>query len=328
MLAAITGFFAAHWVDLFLIVVLAYYAIDGYFRGFILLGLETCGFVLALVLALLGYRFGALILSEQFGIPDMFASAAAFFTLWAAVDLLWPYAVKRLYTRVSEKTKHAEWNSWAGILPGLLNGGLLFSVLLSILLALPVPASLKEQVDTSVVARPLIASASALDRLFHPVFGPLAERGLNLLTVPAESGETLDLKFTVHDGTIDPESEQALFAKVNEARAEAGLKPLRWSDALSDVGRMHSDDMFSRGYFSHVDPDGRSPSDRVEAAGIDYLIVGENLALAPTVSSAHEGLMNSPGHRANILEPSFGSIGIGVIDGGVYGKMFTQVFKD
>jgi uncharacterized protein YkwD len=52
------------------------------------------------------------------------------------------------------------------------------------------------------------------------------------------------------------------------------------------------------------------------------------LALAPTLATAHTGLMNSEGHRANILEPKFKRVGIGVIDNGVYGKMFVQVFTD
>ena len=61
---------------------------------------------------------------------------------------------------------------------------------------------------------------------------------------------------------------------------------------------------------------------------IKFISAGENLAYAPTVEIAHQGLMNSPGHRENILRPSFGRVGIGVIDGGVYGKMFTQDFAD
>ena len=52
------------------------------------------------------------------------------------------------------------------------------------------------------------------------------------------------------------------------------------------------------------------------------------MALAPNVDRAHTGLMNSEGHKRNILDPAFGKIGIGVVDGGVYGKMFTQVFTE
>ncbi|MEO5953203.1 MAG: CAP domain-containing protein, partial [Chloroflexia bacterium] len=67
---------------------------------------------------------------------------------------------------------------------------------------------------------------------------------------------------------------------------------------------------------------------RMDTAGITYRTAGENLALAPSLDIAHEGLMNSPGHRANILNADFGRVGIGVLDGGVYGKMFVQEFRD
>ena len=63
-------------------------------------------------------------------------------------------------------------------------------------------------------------------------------------------------------------------------------------------------------------------------AGVEFFIVGENLAFAPTLEIAHDGLMQSPGHRKNILEEEFERVGIGVIDGGSYGRMFVQVFAD
>lgn len=66
----------------------------------------------------------------------------------------------------------------------------------------------------------------------------------------------------------------------------------------------------------------------MENAGIKFVAAGENLALAPSTELAMEGLMNSPGHRANILSPQFGKIGIGAMQGGIYGLMFTQEFTD
>ena len=60
------------------------------------------------------------------------------------------------------------------------------------------------------------------------------------------------------------------------------------------------------------------PFDRMRDAGIVFGTAGENLALAPTLDIAHDGLMNSPGHRANILGTQFRKVGIGVLDGGVY----------
>ena len=86
--------------------------------------------------------------------------------------------------------------------------------------------------------------------------------------------------------------------------------------------------MFNKSYFSHYTPDGKSPFDRMKAAGVQYLTAGENLAYAPNVEIAHQGLMNSPGHRENILRPEFGKLGVGVIDGGLSGEMFCQEFSD
>jgi uncharacterized protein YkwD len=71
--------------------------------------------------------------------------------------------------------------------------------------------------------------------------------------------------------------------------------------------------MMKRDYFAHEDPMGRTVADRVGKARIFYLVVGENLAFAPNLAIAHRGLMESPGHRANILRPNFGHLGIGII---------------
>ena len=115
---------------------------------------------------------------------------------------------------------------------------------------------------------------------------------------------------------------------VNRERAAAGLAPLAPDPELTEVARAHSTDMFARGYFSHITPEGRSPFDRMNAAGVKYQTAGENLALAPTLPIAHNGLMNSPGHRANILRPEFGRVGIGIMDGGARGLMVTQNFRN
>ena len=97
---------------------------------------------------------------------------------------------------------------------------------------------------------------------------------------------------------------------------------------IRDVARAYSVTMFQQGYFAHLGQDGSSPFDRMRAGGVNFRAAGENLALAPTVQVAHDGLMNSPGHRANILNGRYRRIGIGVADGGMHGKMYTQNFAD
>jgi uncharacterized protein YkwD len=66
----------------------------------------------------------------------------------------------------------------------------------------------------------------------------------------------------------------------------------------------------------------------MHASDIHFLTAGENIALAQSLSIAHNGLMNSPGHRANILNPAFGHVGIGILDGGMFGLMISQEFSN
>jgi len=86
--------------------------------------------------------------------------------------------------------------------------------------------------------------------------------------------------------------------------------------------------MFERGYFSHYTPEGKDPFDRMKDANVQFLAAGENLALGQTLLICHQGLMNSPGHRANILRPNYNRVGIGILDGGFHGLMVSQEFRD
>lgn len=84
--------------------------------------------------------------------------------------------------------------------------------------------------------------------------------------------------------------------------------------------------MITNNYFGHTSPVYGTPFDMMKAQGITYHAAGENLAGDQTVLSAHTNLMNSAGHRANILSTNYTKIGIGIVKGGPYGYMFTQEF--
>ncbi|MBS4031894.1 MAG: LysM peptidoglycan-binding domain-containing protein [Clostridiales bacterium] len=122
------------------------------------------------------------------------------------------------------------------------------------------------------------------------------------------------------------QAEQQMLNLVNYERTSRGLRPLQADMELTRLARLKSQDMINLNYFAHQSPTYGSPFDMMRAAGVTYRTAGENLAGAPTVERAHTGLMNSPGHRANILNPNFTHIGIGAITGGRYGMMFTQMF--
>ncbi len=163
------------------------------------------------------------------------------------------------------------------------------------------------------------------------VFGsPAGEKNLSLDNAPAESRivESAALPFRPEKLVPDKAGEREIFAMVNAERKKAGLQELVWDEEMAEVARAHSLDMWRRQYFAHDTPEGETPLERLLGDEIVLEKAGENLALARTIARAHKGLMNSPGHRRNILDPAFGRIGIGVIDGGKYGKMVTQNFAD
>jgi uncharacterized YkwD family protein len=122
------------------------------------------------------------------------------------------------------------------------------------------------------------------------------------------------------------DTEQQMLQLVNQARAQNNLPALKIDMEVTNVARIKSQDMIDNNYFSHNSPKYGSPFDMMKSFGVDYVSAGENIAGNQDVQSAHNALMNSPGHRKNILSPDFTHIGIGIKKGGSYGNMFTQMF--
>lgn len=122
------------------------------------------------------------------------------------------------------------------------------------------------------------------------------------------------------------EAEQQMLQLVNQARAENNVPPLKSDSELANVARIKSQDMIDNNYFSHNSPTYGSPFDMMKDFDINYVQAGENIAGNQDVQKAHDALMNSPGHRKNILSTDFTHIGIGIKSGGQYGNMYTQMF--
>jgi uncharacterized protein YkwD len=112
--------------------------------------------------------------------------------------------------------------------------------------------------------------------------------------------------------------ELAAEASTNRARGNGNLQPLRHNDTLKRIAEAYARQMAAGTFFSHVDPQGKSISDRAQQGGYDYREIGENLAkllihdAQNVVSYAVDGWMSSPGHRANIMNADYDEIGIGV----------------
>ncbi|WP_239329435.1 CAP domain-containing protein [Frankia sp. CiP3] len=113
----------------------------------------------------------------------------------------------------------------------------------------------------------------------------------------------------------------------NTERAKAGCAPLTVDSRLTAAAQAHSDDMATHNYFSHTSQDGRTPFQRMAAAGYQFSIAAENIAAGQrTPAEVMTGWMNSAGHRENILNCSLKQIGVGYGVGGSYGMYWTQDF--
>ena len=316
-------------IDILLVVVVLLSVFGGYRRGLILGVLDLAGLVLSL---LAGLRFyppvAAWLTVHSHSLPQIWSRPLAFISIAiivrVAVHLLGNAILKRLPKDIHQRLL----NRLLGIIPGFANGLITAAMVSAMLLAIPLNEGLRERARTSVSVNRLAVYTEQLEAVLHPVFGEAIAETLNLLTIHPESNERVTLPYTVAAPRRRPELEARMLELVNGERVAAGLRPLTADPELAQVAEQHSADMFERGYFAHVTPDGRDPFERMREANVRFLSAGENLALAPTLQIAHSGLMHSPGHRANILQKDFGRVGIGILDGGIHGLMVTQDFRN
>lgn len=114
----------------------------------------------------------------------------------------------------------------------------------------------------------------------------------------------------------------------NSDRAVAGVSSLAWSKTLEDAARMKAEDMVASGYFAHTSPAGVSPWFWFNQAKYSFIYAGENLAIDFTESEkVEQAWLNSPTHRANVLNENFTEMGIVALDGNFSGRNTTFVVE-
>jgi uncharacterized protein YkwD len=263
------------------------------------------------------------------GWDEVWDRPVAFLIAATAAGLLVQLVGHLLLGRLPEGTHERRANKVLGTLPGLASGLVAAAITASLLLTVPLPEGARESLRQSALANRLAGQTERLELALRSVFTDAVAQTLNRLMTPRPgSDERVELPFKLEVKKTRPDLEAQMLVLVNRERAAAGLRPLAPDPEMTEVARRHSADMFARGYFAHVSPDGLDPFDRMRRSGVSFRAAGENLALAPTVRVAHTGLMNSPGHRANILRPAFGRLGIGIVDGGYRGIMVSQEFRN
>lgn len=315
-------------IDLLLIAIVLAGALAGWWRGFVFAALDLLTLAASLAAAFVGYRHVTEWVSSAAPSLGVWAAPLAFVGIFLLVHFVLATVVLRFTLHLPRHVHVNVLNRLLGIAPGVVNGAMYAVVAAVLLLTLPLGARINTWAHESGLAGRFSAPAEWVEVRLGPVFEPAVQKLADMLTVQPESRDTIALRFKVNKAEPRPDLETQMLELVNAERRSAGLKPVRADPILAQVARSHSRDMFSRGYFSHFTPEGKDLGDRLQQARIGYLSAGENLALAPTLNTAHNGLMRSPGHRANILRPQFGRLGIGILDAGAHGLMVTQAFRN
>lgn len=316
------------FVNLVILSVIVGGAIIGYRHGLILVAGQLLILLVALAAAFLLYHpVSTWIVANGWTIPTV-ADVTAAMGIVLFLQILSLPLLRFFVAYFPEGTLGNRLNAAGG---GILNGlktTVFVTLGLIVGLALPLSAEQKTALSSPAIPKYLLAQSGAWQQQISGLLGRRITDTVNFLTVKPESEESVPLGFTTTNVREDPASEAEMLALLNKERAKQGLRELVPDEKLREAARLHAKDMLARGYFAHITPEGKDPFERLAELEFSYLAAGENLALAPTLNMAHNGLMNSPGHRANMLSRDFGRAGIGVIDAGRYGKMWVQEFAN
>jgi uncharacterized protein YkwD len=315
-------------VDAAVLVLIGVAAWYGYRTGFVATTYSLATWILAVAaaLAFAGPASGLIELVTK--VPRPLAATLGFVTIILAAEALFSaagYFAIRPVVALVRRSRLGPVDRVLGTTPAVIRALLIVAVAILAIEALPVPSEVKAAVETSRTARAVNAQGAAFEPQIERFTAQLGGSGLLVTRIGEDQTERLDLPDGI-DLAPDPIAERQLFDLVNEERTQRSLLALVWDQRLVPVARAHSEEMFRLKYFSHDSPVSGSPFDRLKAAKITYSRAGENLAFAQSITVAHRALMDSPGHRENILRPEFTRIGIGVINAGIYGRMVTQLF--
>jgi uncharacterized protein YkwD len=187
---------------------------------------------------------------------------------------------------------------------------------------------LKGRVNYSIMRGNRETDVFLLDNAYTTIFYDLHAN--STVTAVLQIAEEVELSlqgyYSNPSKALSQSFERQTFDLVNALRVRMGLKTFQWADDASSSSRKHSEDMGNNSFFAHTNLQGKSPFDRMEAVGISFSSAGENIAAGQqSAIFAHEGWMNSEGHRKNVLA-NFKRLGVGVAFGDKMHIYYTQNF--
>jgi len=309
-------------IALFLVVAFALFAFFGD-------PLKTIKSFVSFVLAFIGSSLllnSAVNLAQRFGYKENVYTPLVIYTF--LIIIFWGL----LFSLILPALPKAKFRSIYFRIAGLLIGGLygfVFAVFLSGVLPqfLLSPSAIDLVYNSRMIT--FIRDRNPAKTFKEDYLRSISPRLSQAILVPEEDNTVIKLDIPrTTQSEISAKDEFLLFDLTNSARTSAGQAALVKDESLSILARSYASEILASGNFAHTDKLGNTPDARAKSMSIEFDYFGENLAFAPTVLVAQEGLMNSKGHRANIESPVFRRIGIAVLDVRYFGKIIVVEFAN
>ncbi len=179
-------------------------------------------------------------------------------------------------------------------------------------------ATYQKVTTTKRVSNKVITDKNYSSKRSNSISLSKAIKSASVNELPRQSSDELLESLPKHVMTYE---KKKLLEFINRDRQSEGLHPLKIDNELCQIAQLKSQDMYDFSYFSHTSPNFGKTSSLIRKKGIRYNAYGENIGRTNSVYRAHNGFMNSPLHKANIMNSKFTHIGIGIV-----GNYYTEVF--
>lgn len=317
-------------VDWALLVILFFSAIEGYRLGFVEIFSALFGLIASVYLS---FRYHLLLgqtITAYLGINSNWSSLIGYVLVAGLVQIVITLFSIYVFRKLLSFLLYLPINNILGIFVGIANSLLFIVLFVNVILMLPFSGVYKQQVVESVIFKYIADVSLKFGANIKIPLEAAIHDTQQFITLKPGSTEKIAIAAKVQNWDMYPDqaAESEMLTLINAERIKNGLFELINSANLQDISRTRCEDMFDRRYFSHYDPDGHDIAYEAKSVGIRFSIIADNIAYAYNTQTVHDGFMANHDSRNVILNPKYTKVGIGIIDAGIYGKIYVQIFTD
>ena len=278
-----------NYIDLIIILVLVYFATEAWRHGFWVILADFISFLGSILISLSFYKYASLFLRSNFSLSNSVSNALGFLATAIITEGVLGFILAKFLHKVPEKLREHTLLKIAAMIPGVGEGLILIAFILTLAVAFPIRSSIKSDIVRSRLGGVILAKTVVVERSVNEIFGGVIEDSLTYLTVKPGSRESISVPTQSNSLKTDTEGAREMFSLINKERNKLGIPELTWNEKIVGISQSYATYMWENHYFGHVSLDGEDVGNRLKEAKISYSVAGENLALAPTVNSAHNG---------------------------------------